>query len=220
MSILGIIGALFVLGVLVFVHELGHFLAAKITGVKVLTFSIFMGKKLFTKKIGETEYAISAVPFGGYVKMLGQEDMPDPEANARLKGNPDEFPSKTVGQRIFIAFMGPLMNFLFAVFVLWIAFMLGVPEPVNPKGLYIGSVPENSPAGEAGIKVHDRIISVNGKEMNSWEDVYIEVVSGDGDSLPVKVLRRGDTLSFRVKPEYNDDLNQYFIEIGRYYPPV
>src|SRR6266850_1414053 len=114
-----ILAFLFVLGVLVFVHELGHFLAARRIGVRVLTFSLGFGPKLFSTKRGDTEYAISAIPLGGYVKMAG-ESMEDPRSGA-----PDEFLSKTKWQRFQVLIMGPVMNLLLAVIVMAVVLARG-----------------------------------------------------------------------------------------------
>ena len=158
---------LFVLGVLIFVHELGHFLAARRHGVRVLTFSLGFGPKILKVTRGDTEYCVSAIPLGGYVKMAG-ENPEDPRS-----GQPDEFLSKTKWQRFQILFAGPAMNILLAVVVL--AFVLakqGVRIPLYmDEPAVIGSVLSGSPAEKAGLMNGDRITSVGGDNIASWRDL-------------------------------------------------
>ena len=142
----------FVLGVLVFVHELGHFLAARWNGVRVLTFSLGFGPKLLKFRRGDTEYCLSAIPLGGYVKMAG-ENPEDPRS-----GQPDEFLSKTKWQRFQILIMGPAMNLILAVIVLAVVLMQGatVPAYMN-KPAVVGVVEPGSPAEKAGVQPGDVI---------------------------------------------------------------
>src|ERR1044071_5183951 len=141
-----VLAFLFVLGVLIFVHELGHFLAARRLGIRVLTFSLGFGPKLLTIRRGETDYCISAVPLGGYVKMAG-ENAEDPRT-----GQPDEFLSKTKWERFQVLIMGPVMNIVLAIVVLAVVLAQGAEVPVYQDGPpIVGAVTADSPAAKVGI---------------------------------------------------------------------
>jgi regulator of sigma E protease len=186
---------LFVLGVLIFVHELGHFLAARRHGVRVLTFSLGFGPKILKVTRGDTEYCISAIPLGGYVKMAG-ENPEDPRS-----GQPDEFLSKTKWQRFQILFAGPAMNILLAVVVL--AFVLAQGAEVFTyldQPPVVGAVLPDSPAAQSGIRRNDRILTVGGREVHTWEDLLIEVSTRPNRDVGVTLLRDGNTVSTNVKP--------------------
>src|SRR5918998_6953741 len=146
-----ILAFVFVLGVLIFVHELGHFVMARRLGVRVLTFSLGFGPKILKFSRGGTEYAISAIPLGGYVKMAG-ENPDDPRS-----GSPDEFLSKTKWQRFQILIMGPFMNIALAVVVMALVLMQGADVPAyQDEPPVVGSVLPASPAEQVGIQPGDR----------------------------------------------------------------
>src|SRR5438552_4903749 len=154
----------FVLGVLVFVHELGHFLAAKRVGIRVLKFQLGFNPTIISFRRGETEYGIGALPLGGYVKMAG-ENPDDPRT-----GNSDEFLSKSKWERFQVLIMGPVMNIVLAFVLTAIVLYQGVE-----KGAYedqppvVGVVATGSPAARSDIQPSDRIISVAGHDVNTWE---------------------------------------------------
>src|SRR5918994_1579758 len=157
-----ILAFVFVLGVLIFVHELGHFIMARRIGVRVLTFSLGFGPKLLSIRRGDTEYCISAIPLGGYVKMAGE----NPEDNRT--GAPDEFLSKTKWQRFQVLVMGPVMNLALAIVVMAAVLYQGAPVPkFEQEPVVVGSFTTNrdgrvdSVAATAGVHVGDRIVSVN-----------------------------------------------------------
>ena len=186
---------LFVLGVLIFVHELGHFLAARRHGVRVLTFSLGFGPKILKVTRGDTEYCVSAIPLGGYVKMAG-ENPEDPRS-----GQPDEFLSKTKWQRFQILFAGPAMNILLAVVVL--AFVLAQGAEVFTyldQPPVVGAVLPDSPAAQGGIRRNDRILTVAGREVHTWEDLLIEVSTKPNRDVGVTLLRDGSPVSTNVRP--------------------
>jgi regulator of sigma E protease len=186
---------LFVLGVLIFVHELGHFLAARRVGVRVLTFSLGFGPKILKVKRGDTEYCISAVPLGGYVKMAG-ENPDDPRS-----GQADEFLSKTKWQRFQILIMGPLMNILLAVVVL--AFVLAQGTQVaayRDEPPIVGAVVAGSPAERVGIQRGDRILTVADEQVDTWEDLLLAIMTKPDRDVALTLLRDGQTRSLIVRP--------------------
>ena len=186
---------LFVLGVLIFVHELGHFLAARRHGVRVLTFSLGFGPKILKVTRGDTEYCVSAIPLGGYVKMAG-ENPEDPRS-----GHPDEFLSKTKWQRFQILFAGPAMNIILAVVVL--AFVLAQGAEMFTyidQPPVVGAVLPDSPAAQGGIRRGDRILTVAGREVGTWEDLLIEVSTRPNRDVGLTLLRDGNPVSTNVRP--------------------
>jgi regulator of sigma E protease len=192
-----LIAFLFVLGVLIFVHELGHFLAARRHGVRVLTFSLGFGPKILKVTRGDTEYCVSAIPLGGYVKMAG-ENPDDPRS-----GQPDEFLSKTKWQRFQILFAGPAMNIILAVVVL--AYVLAVQgvriELYMDEPAVIGSVLADSPAEKAGLMREDRITSVAGDTIATWRDLEIAIgIRRPNRDVSVTVQRDGQPRTFTVRP--------------------
>ena len=193
MFVLGLIGLSF----LVTIHELGHFLVAKWNNVKVNTFSIGFGKKLLKFRRGETEYCLSAIPFGGYVAMAGEN--PDSFTDGKLPGERD-FTGKSVGARAAIAFAGPFINIVFAFILLMILYMVGVQEPAN-KELIIGFVGKGSPAEMAGILPGDTITTMNGKPTQGWDDFREQVGVSLGANVELEVHRGGIPLQLTVVPE-------------------
>ena len=193
---------MFVLGLLalsflVTIHELGHFIVAKWNKVRVNTFSVGFGKKLFRFKKGETEYCISAIPFGGYVAMAGEN--PDSIEDGKLPSQ-DDFLGKSVGARAAIAFAGPFVNIAFAFILLIFLYMVGVQEPDN-KSLIIGFVAKNSSAEIAGIQPGDTITSINGKETQGWDDFREQIGVSLGADVMLEVHRGGEPLAIKVVPQ-------------------
>jgi len=186
---------LFVLGVLVFVHELGHFLAARRLGVRVLTFSLGFGPKLLKFRRGDTEYCVSAIPLGGYVKMAG-ENPDDPRT-----GKPDEFLSKTKWERFQILIMGPMMNIILAVVVMAIVLAQGAEVPIyQDQPPVVGAVTPGSPAERAGIQRGDRILTVGGDQVDTWDDLFIAVGTRPDRDVSLTLLRGGQTQTVNVRP--------------------
>jgi regulator of sigma E protease len=165
MVFLQVVLGLIILGILVIVHELGHFSAAKKFKIRVLAFSIGFGKPLVKKTIGETEYRLSAVPFGGYVQMSGEHPEEKPEVE------PGDFTAKPIWQRAIVAIAGPAANYVFAMLCLYLVFILGVDTPVYMTRPVVGSVDNGSRAMNAGFAPDDSIMSIGGKSVSSWEDV-------------------------------------------------
>jgi len=180
------------LAALIFVHELGHFLVARRVGVVVEKFSLGFGPKILGFKSGGTEYLISAIPLGGYVKMKGED-----YEEASLK-QPGSFAGAPVLSRLAIAFAGPLFNVLFAVVIYCVIYMVGV----ETLGLVTGAIKENSPAYEAGLQAGDRIVEIGGKEVRFWDDLQKIVHNAPGQALNFKVERKGapGPLNFTITP--------------------
>ena len=186
---------LFVLGVLIFVHELGHFLAARRVGVRVLTFSLGFGPKILKVKRGDTEYCISAIPLGGYVKMAG-ENPDDPRS-----GQSDEFLSKSKWQRFQILIMGPLMNVVLAVVVLAIVLAQGDRiAAYRDEPPVIGAVMAGSAAERAGVMRGDQILTVADDTVETWEDLLLAIATKPERDVAITLLRDGQTRSLTVRP--------------------
>ncbi len=188
-----IVYAAVLLGILVFVHELGHFLLAKMIGVKVLKFSLGFGPKIIGRKFGDTEYLLSAIPLGGYVKMLGEEPGEELSESERTRA----YNYQSVWKRFAIIFSGPLFNLVFAAFIFALIFMSGVPTP-RPD---IGDVEENSPAAASGLLTGDRVEQISGKPVESWNDISGILSKSSGQTLAFKVIRNDRVVEVPVKPE-------------------
>ena len=203
---MGILVALIVLSILIFFHELGHFAAARYFGVQVDVFSIGFGRKLYSKMIGKTQWSISAIPLGGYVKMKGQDDT-DPTA---LSYDEDSYNTKRPWQRIIILLAGPFANFLLA-FILYFAIAnIGVPK-VLP---YVGKVGKDTPAFSAGLTKEDKIIQVNGHNIRFWENIG-EMINGTEDDITL-IIERGERLiTLQLVPRIIEDQNIFGEKITR-----
>ena len=190
---------LIVIGILVFVHEFGHFIVAKRAGVRVEKFSLGMGPKIpglsFTK--GDTEYVISALPLGGYVKMAGEN--PDEEAT----GAPDEFPSKTVWQRAKIAAAGSLTNILVAFLLMPVVYMVGTYAEGPAK---VGFVEKGSPAERAGFQAGDEIEEINGRRISDWTKALSLIAVNPDTNVTVTVERSGEKKVLTLRPEAATEL--------------
>ncbi len=200
-----------VLGVLIFVHELGHFLLAKLFGVRVLKFSLGFGPRLFGKVIGETEYVVSAFPLGGYVKMFGEN--PD-EQNVDAAEQQVSFAHKSVWKRFCIVLAGPLFNLLFAVALFFALFVLiGVPRAIDTTR--IGKVSEGSPAFLAGIKPGDMVVRINEAEIKVWDDVLRGVKDSAGKPLAMVIRRGQQDITLQVVPKEDGVKNVFGEEVER-----
>jgi len=190
-----ILAFLFVLGVLVFVHELGHFLAARRLGIRVITFSLGFGPKLLTTHRDGVEYAISAIPLGGYVKMAGES------VEETRTGAPDEFLSKSKWERFQVLIMGPVMNIALALVLTTLVLFQGADVPLYQSSApVIGQVAAGSPAEKAGLQRGDRIQFLNGKTVKTWDEVALEVLPKAGRQLPITVERAGQAYATTIVP--------------------
>jgi regulator of sigma E protease len=188
---------LFVLGVLVFVHELGHFLVARAYGVRVLTFSLGFGPKLlkFKSSRSETVYCISAVPLGGYVKLAGET------VDDERSGAPDEFLSKSKWIRFQVYLAGPTMNLILAWALLTVVLSRGAEVPLYyTSAPVVGSVAAASPAEAGGLHVGDRIVRVAGRPVDTWNDVDEAVLPRANQDLTMDVVRAGQPVTLHMTP--------------------
>ena len=197
----------FVIGVLVFAHELGHFLAAKRVGVRVLKFQLGFNPTIASFRYGETDYAIGALPLGGYVKMAGESPEED------RAGRDDEFLSKSKMQRFFILAMGPAFNLLLAFALTAVVLYQGADVPVyEDQPPVVGIVTTGSPAANADIRSGDRIISVAGRPVDTWEQFFVAVGTRPNRPTTIELLRDGVVLSHTVTPLPPEGENQF--EVG------
>jgi len=203
------ITTIIVIGVLVFFHELGHFLFARLFGVGVEKFSLGFGPKLAGKQVGITEYRISAIPLGGYVKMVGDEPTQEVEAGQEEIA----FNNKPAIQRLLIALAGPVFNLILAVLILWALFgILGenILEPV------VGEVEEGSPAAMAGLESGDRIVQIQDQPVDTWEAMSELIRGSAGSPLAVVVDRDGFEKSVTIKPHIVTSPNIFGESVERY----
>ena len=196
---MSILFAIIALGALIFIHELGHFIFAKTFGVGVEKFSLGFGPKLFGKKVGETEYLLSALPLGGYVKMVGEGE----EVEIAEEEKHRSFAHKPVLQRLVIVAAGPVFNLLFAWIIFIVIFMFGVPAVTTR----VGEVVPGKPAARAGILAGDRIMAVNGQKVARWEDFAKTIAQGKVAPLSVQVQRGQTVLQFTMVPEVRTSKN-------------
>ena len=198
-----------VLGVLIFFHELGHFLVARFFGVGVEKFSLGFGPKIFGKKVGITEYRVSAIPLGGYVKMVGEE--PDTAVE------PDQvalsFTHKHVLKRILIVAAGPVFNVLLAVLIFYGIFQISGTIILKP---IIGSVQEATPAQAAGLKEGDDIVDINGHPVEAWDQMARIIADSKGSQLAVTIRRDGTRQVVQLTPVLKTTKNIFGEDIPRY----
>ncbi len=198
-----ILAGIIMLGILVFIHELGHFCVAKLAGVKVLKFSLGFGPKLVSRTWGETEYLICAVPLGGYVQMLGEGSGENGETGEL---SPEErersYAAKSPGKRVAIVAAGPLMNLALPFVVLPLAFMLGVSLPAFwDQEPCIGFVAPESAAANAGFQKGDCIEAINGTEVATWNETNKNLISFAGTPLQFDIARGGEQLQILIPAE-------------------
>lgn len=213
--LISIIAFIFVIGVMVLVHEWGHYIAAKKIGVAVEAFSIGFGPKLFGWKRGETEYKISALPIGGYVKMLAEN--PDEGAT----GDPREFQSRKRWERFIILFMGPLLNILLA-YLIWVGiFMIGEQKEVwLTQPPVVEYVTPDSPAQKAGLITGDKVLAVNGTPMRTWEQFIYQVATSPRETITLTVERGGRQVELTAEPSEDPTSGIGSIGVAPIYPPV
>ncbi len=205
-----------ILGLLVFVHELGHFIMARKTGMPVEEFGIGFPPRIWSFKKGETLYSLNLIPLGGFVKITGE--------NGEDKNNENAFQNKTVWQRFVVLIAGVVMNVLLAFVVLSIGFMVGLPSVVDDtlpsnarvsnEQLQIIEVVSDSPAEMAELELGDVVLSINGQSILSSSDLQKIVAASEGNDLDVVILRGSKELSVSVTPQLNEDTDKYMIGVG------
>lgn len=185
-----IIGMVVLLGGLIFFHELGHYSVAKFFKVKVETFSLGFGKKIFKKKWGETEYCLSLFPLGGYVKMMGDDPFSEvpPDQAARA------FSTQALYKRFAIVAAGPIANLLLAYVLFMVVFWVGQPQVSSQ----VGSVQVNSPTWNAGLRSGDRILNLNGESVTTWQEVESWLRSREGKTVEASVLRKNEAMTLSL----------------------
>ena len=197
---MGYLVSILVLSALIFFHELGHYTAARLMGVYVEVFSIGFGKKLFSFTKFNTQWSISAIPLGGYVKMKGQDDS-DP---TKKSYDPDSYNTKTPLQKMFILVAGPLANFILA-FILYFIIALGSPLAIAPV---VGDIVQDSPAAHAGLQKDDTITAINNTPVKTWKEMA-KIISTSQGSLDVEVQRGGYIEHLVLTPELKEAKNMY-----------
>ena len=208
-----ILSFIIVLGVLIFFHEFGHFLVARFFGVGVEKFSLGFGPRLIGKKIGVTDYRISAIPLGGYVKMVGEE----PDAEISPEEIPLSFTHKHVAKRMLIVAAGPVFNILLAVIIFFGIFFFSGTFVLKPS---VGSVKPGSPAFTAGLAKGDLITAINAIEINDWDEMAEIINTSKGQNLKLTVRRGDSSRNFSLAPEkvttkniFGEDIQRYIIGI-------
>jgi regulator of sigma E protease len=199
MTVLGVLAFIFILGAAVVLHEFGHFIVAKLFKIRVETFSVGFGPRLFGKKWGQTDYRLSAIPLGGYVKLGGDE------SNAPIEGaGADDIPEherfnlRPRWQRILVALAGPVMNVLTALAIPFAgALMYGIPATPAPV---VDGLSRGGAAEIAGLQVGDRIVSFNGNEYPKWETIRGDGLLSPGQALPLVVERNGQRVALTITP--------------------
>jgi regulator of sigma E protease len=192
---LTILAFIVVIGVIIFVHELGHFLAARSVGIRVETFSLGYPPKMFGRKVGDTEYCISWIPLGGYVKMAGMIDE-SLEGASTITGAPWEFASKKTWQKLWVILAGVLMNLILAMLIcIGVTAVKGVSEPAGP---IVGGVSAGGPAEGAGLQRGDRILSIDGIALTTWDGLTDAVYPRPEQELALVYEREGVAQTIRL----------------------
>ncbi|QPH99550.1 RIP metalloprotease RseP [Campylobacter concisus] len=189
---------------LIFFHELGHFLAARTLGVKVNTFSIGFGEKIYTKNVGGTDYCLSAIPLGGYVQLKGQDDT-DPKAK---NYDADSYNVLSPIKRIYILFAGPFFNFILAFFIYILLGSIGV-ERLAPS---IGHIAEGSAAASAGLAKNDKILAINGVKINEWDEISKNVKL---EPSTILIDRNGSQMTINLTPKIGETINIFNEKVQR-----
>jgi regulator of sigma E protease len=188
-----------VISVVVFFHELGHLLVGKLVGVKAVRFSIGFGPKLFSYQKGETEYRVSILPLGGYVKFAGDNPYEELAAEDRGRG----FLEQSAWKKVVIAAAGPVANFILAIVLFFVVFA----APRTDMKARVGSVKPESPAATAGLRYGDQILAIDGSPIDSWSTMQQEIRAHGGETLSLRVLRAGKVLDLQIVPAVQEETN-------------
>src|SRR5215468_6014963 len=204
-----VIAAIFVLGFLILFHELGHFLVAKQSGVGVVKFSIGFGPKLVGWRVGTTDYVISAIPLGGFVKMIGE----DPDEEVSESDRQIAFQTQSLWKRMAIVVAGPGANLLFT-FLAFSALFAIYGARIPTDSAKVGGLIEGMPAARAGLQNGDVIAAVNGEPVSRWESLSEAIRASGGKTLTLRIERAGNTMDVEVTPEAKDDKNIFGETMG------
>jgi len=204
-----IIAFIIVLGVLIFFHELGHFLVARLFGVGVQKFSLGFGPRIVGWKKGITNYRISAIPLGGYVKMVGE----DPSVEMDPREIPLSFTHKHVIKRLLIVAAGPFFNLLLAVLIFLAIYLFSGTYILKPT---VGEVQADSPAATSGLQKGDIIRAIDGQAVATWEEMAAGIGRSKGQALTFAIERNGELLSIEIAPEVSKTKNLFGEDIERY----
>ncbi len=218
-----ILSFIVVLGILIFIHEFGHYITAKLSDIRVEEFALGFGPKLISKQWGETVYSIRIIPLGGFCNMTG-EFIPDEDDdsedlkiyNEALK-NGRCFHQKSILKRFAVIFMGPFMNFALAVLIFFLIFnFAGLPTSTLDQPI-IGELDPSMPAAEAGLRPGDEIVEIENVQINSWESMAEKIHNSQKEPLDIVVNRKGERLQFKITPQYDEQMDINVIGI---YPQV
>jgi len=209
--VLTIVSFIIVLGVLVFIHEFGHYITAKKSDIMVSEFALGFGPKLISKKVGETVYSIRSIPLGGFCNMVGEfpadDSMPKEEIEVydQAKDNGRLFTQKSAFKRLAVILMGPIMNFLLAALIFIFAFAIfGVPTSTTEKAI-LGEVIPQQPAAEAGLRANDQILAINGQEIESWEEMSQLIRNNTDQQITIRYQRDENTNTINITPVLSED---------------
>jgi len=210
MTLTYILAAVVLLGLCIFVHELGHLLGGKMVGIKAEVFSLGYGKGFFKKKIGDTTYQVTLIPFGGYCKFYGEDPSED------RSGQGFEFLSAHPLKRMVTVAMGPLFNLFFGILLFFMMNLVGYTQETNRVYLPEQAAPAEaaSPAYKAGLRTGDEVVGIGGKTIRGFTDIQSAVIFSEGRELDFTVKRAGETLAFKVRPEVRDGSGRYTIGIA------
>lgn len=198
-----------VIGILVFIHEFGHFIVARLCGVGVEVFSLGFGPKILTKTMGRTQYCISAIPLGGYVKMIGE----DPNAEIDPEEENLSFTRKPLLQKSLIVAAGPVFNFLLAIFIFYLLYQFAGVYLAKPV---VGKVMPDSPALSAGVQPGDVIKEINKMPMKSFEDIALFIQKEQGNRLEIIIERDGRMMGKEITPMLSKGTNAFGEEVDKY----
>ena len=205
----------FVLGVMIFIHELGHYMMAKAFGIGVDVFSLGFGKRLFGFRHGETDYRVSIVPMGGYVKMRGENP------GEELTGAPDEYLGRPKWQRFLVLVMGPVMNVALAFALFTTVYATGVVQAISDNDpVVLGWIAPDQPASEAGLLKGDRIVAIDGESMPDWETFRVRILISAEQELSLDLLRDGKRIEVPLTPKAQGPSRIGFIGVSGLAPPV